>query len=112
MNKRQWKKACLKAAQKLNGAYPGECEFYAATGGELIAAPKAYLMEYHGPVFMECYVEAPRGILLARPRTGCPEELGCITALEFLESAEAQQARSLGPPSLRLPLSRAAQALI
>lgn len=42
MNRRQWKKACKKAAAELERLYPGEYKFDIAEGDETVYAPNGY----------------------------------------------------------------------
>lgn len=43
MNRRQWKKACKKAAVELQRRWPGQFEISLAEGDETVYAPRAYI---------------------------------------------------------------------
>ena len=86
MNRRQWKKACKKAAERLEREFPGQYEIIPAEGDETVYAPVGYKpARNEGPVGRR-YTSPPRGTPVIWECSGYYEpEWDCKTALEVYE---------------------------
>lgn len=122
MNRRQWKKACKKAAERLQREFPGEFEFTPAEGDETVYAPRGYDPGYMPNRYRRSerrYTSPPRGTPIVWERTSYEyDEWDCRTALEAYrerrwvedtdwaalarKEEEAFQAKGLLQPDVRL----------
>jgi hypothetical protein len=100
MNRRQWKKACKKAAIELQRRWPGQYEITPAQGDETVSPPAKYLPPGRKPPaglarrlwnVGRHYANAPRGapIIWTCDYWG---ECDCETALHALEMMEFVEA--------------------
>ena len=97
MNKRQWKKACKKAALRLMRECPGRYAIRAASGHEVLRAPSAYVDENPWEKILGHYVKAPKGLLVVWECSGAWEsEPECRSTSEVLEEVLAEPGTSLG----------------
>lgn len=89
MNRRQWKKACKKAADKLHREFPGQYETQPAEGDETVYAPHRYESGCRGPYarIERRYATVPRGAPVIWEHFNTPDcnEWDCKTALEVYE---------------------------
>jgi len=92
MNRRQWKKACKKAAERLRQEFPGQYVFEPAAGDETVYGPSGYQPPRCGSrAFWNIerrYATVPRGapIIWEPCYTDCGTEWDCRTALEIYQS--------------------------
>lgn len=85
MNRRQWKKACKKAAAECERRWPGEYDFGPADGEETVYSPPGYEPTRVEGKLGRRYTSPPRGTPLIWERTSYEyEEYDCRTALEVL----------------------------
>ena len=97
MNKRQWKKACKKAALRLMRECPGRYAIRAASGHEVLRAPSAYVDENPWEKILGHYVKAPKGLLVVWECSGVWEiEPECRSTSEVLEEVLAEPCTSRG----------------
>jgi len=86
MNPRQWKKACKKAAERLQLEFPGEYAIEPATGDETVVPPREYAPTRAESKSGRHYTSPPRGTPIIWERAGYYEpEWECRTALEVYE---------------------------
>lgn len=123
MNRRQWKKACKKAAAEVERRRPGQYQFVPATGAEAVDAPPGYKSPYHGRRSRtdRRYPAVPRGTPIVWICSGYYEpEWDCYTALEILlqiehedwwESLSEEEMASLFEPSFDAALEETVEAL-
>jgi hypothetical protein len=92
LNRRQWKKACKKAAAEIERRWPGEYEFGPADGDETVYAPPGYdpgRMPNRDLRIERRYTSPPRGTPMLWERTSYEyDEWDCKTALEVLSQLE------------------------
>ena len=89
MNRRQFKKACKKAAARLQAEFPGEFEIVSAEGDETLYAPRGY--EPPRGEFRR-FATPLRGTALVWERTSYEtDEWDCRSALEIYESRRAAE---------------------
>jgi len=94
MNRRQWKKACKKAAAKLQRLYPGQYEYVPARGDETVYSPRGYEPLRHEGRLGRHYTEVPKGapIRWYSCHTDCGTEWDVTTALsdyQFMQMVES-----------------------
>lgn len=91
MNKRQWKKACKKAAARLVQEHCGRLDIRPALGNEVLRAPNAYVEANPAKRIMGQYVKAPKGLLVVWERASAWEpEPECRSALEVANEKQAE----------------------
>ena len=118
MNRRQWKKACKKAALEVERRWPGQYTFEPADGDETLYAPRGYQPPgkpragFNRRMWRieHRYASPPRGTPVIWERAGYYEpEYDCRTALEILDQMdlvesvdwEAEAARMYSPEGER-----------
>lgn len=100
MNRRQWKKACKKAAVELERRWPGQYQISPAQGDETVAAPHGWLPPGRKPPPGRERRIWNIGRIYASPPRGAPViwtcdywgECDCETALHALQMMEFVEA--------------------
>lgn len=97
MNRRQWKKACKRAAAELERRFPGEHEFVPAEGDEVVCPPLGYVPPGRPRPGLKRrlwridfkYDSPPRGTPVLWERSSYEyDEWECRTALDVLADVE------------------------
>lgn len=86
MNRRQWKKACRKAAEQIKKEFPNEVQIDIADGTETIDAPSKYEPPYRGrnARLERRYTSIPRGAPMIWERWSYEyDEWEPVTALQW-----------------------------
>jgi hypothetical protein len=88
VNRRQWKKACKRAAAELNRRWPGVYEFHPAEGDETMYRERGYYQPYASALDRR-YPTAVRGmpIVWRGGMTDCGPEYDCYSATSILREA-------------------------
>lgn len=90
MNRRQWKKACKRAAERLAREFPGEFVITMAEGDECVDAPAGYEPPFGASRADRRYPDIPRGTPVIWERVSYEyDEWECRTALEIYEQRRA-----------------------
>lgn len=86
MNRRQWKKACKKAAIRLEREFPGQYVIEPARGDETVYAPRGYEPPHGERQRGRRFTAPPRGTPIVWEWPGyCESMWDCKTALEVYE---------------------------
>ena len=83
MNRRQWKKACKKAAAECERRWPGEYVFDPSDGTDTVDAPSDYQPPRHEGRHLRRYAYAPKGAPLL-VKTDYWGEVDIETAMDTL----------------------------
>lgn len=89
MNRRQWKKACKKAAAEIAKRWPGQYRFELAAGDETVYSPRGYEPSRSEGRHGRRYTEAPRCAPIVWEKTSYEyDEWEPRTALSVLQELE------------------------